>query len=315
MIKLPMPFRWAFVNVYAYVSRNGITLFDTGVKSEECFCRLANCLNVMGKSIKDIRKIYLSHFHVDHSGLAGRIKALSGARIFVSREDALRLERLYFTDGGETLIERFYRQHGLSDNLIGSIKRMLKFLRKSIGVFDVDTYLLPNDIHMIDGVEELEILPAPGHTRGQVCFFFKRMNVLLSCDHILPDITPNLSSDIAYPEFRPLHSFINSLMNMRDLSVSTVCPSHGEPFSSLRKRVDEILEHHRERRDIILRSLSAGPKTAYQISLDVFGKDLSEFDRFLAINEIITHTIELEFEGKIQKELRPGICLFVKKEP
>ncbi|MCX7816867.1 MAG: MBL fold metallo-hydrolase [Syntrophales bacterium] len=312
MIKLPMPFREGYVNVFVYQHKHGIVLFDSGVDSDECFAELEDGLGEIGASIEDVREIYLSHFHVDHSGLAGRIKALSGAKVFISQEDALRLKRFYFTSDGERLIDRFYMQHGVSGGLVESIKRMLNFLRKKICVFEVDVYLLPNNIHVI-GEEELEILPAPGHTRGQVCFFFKRLGILLSCDHILPDITPNLSPDIAHPEFRPLHSFVNSLTAMRDLPVSMIYPSHGEPFSSLNRRIDEIIVHHRERREIILNTLNSGPKTAYQISLDVFGEDLSEFDRFLAVNEIITHVMELEFEGKILKESRNGVYFFVKE--
>jgi len=59
--------------------------------------------------------------------------------------------------------------------------------------------------------------------------------ILLAGDHVLPDITPNLSPDIFRLDYRPLKSFLESLGAIRDLPVRMVYPAHGGPFPDLRR--------------------------------------------------------------------------------
>jgi hypothetical protein len=52
----------------------------------------------------------------------------------------------------------------------------------------------------------------------------------------------------------------------------------------------------------VFESVKGGPKTTFQVSLDIFGRDLPEFDQFLAVNETYAHLIELEEEGLIKQK-------------
>jgi len=61
-------------------------------------------------------------------------------------------------------------------------------------------------------------------------------------------------------------------------------------------------EHHKERKGFALDSVKKGPKTTFQISMDIFGEDLSGFDKFLALNETYVHLIELIHEGLIEEK-------------
>ena len=61
---------------------------------------------------------------------------------------------------------------------------------------------------------------------------------------------------------------------------------------------------------LICKSVSAGPKSAYDISGDIFGKDLTEFDKFLALNETYVHLVELEAESLVKCRRVNGIDLY-----
>jgi len=63
-----------------------------------------------------------------------------------------------------------------------------------------------------------------------------------------------------------------------------------------------LKEHHRKRKGLILDAIGKGQKNTFQISLNIFGEDLSEFDKFLAINEIYVHILELLKEGRVKEE-------------
>ena len=141
----------------------------------------------------------------------------------------------------------------------------------------------------------------PGHTRGHVSFFLPEEQIFLSGDCILPHITPNLSPDLTCPTFLPLENFIGSLERIAALPVKMVYPAHGEPFEDLPGRVEEIIEHHIQRKDLTWRSVSNTPQSASEISKKIFGDSLSGFDQGLAFNETYVHLLQLEKEGKIER--------------
>jgi glyoxylase-like metal-dependent hydrolase (beta-lactamase superfamily II) len=199
-------------------------------------------------------------------------------------------------------VKIFYREQGLREKIMDALLELLSSFRKATIPFKVDTSLEDHGSQKV-GDREFEVIAVPGHTSGQVCFFFRREGILLSGDHILPEITPNLSPDPYNPAFRPLKSFLDSLGQVEDLPVVKVYPAHGDPFPNLKARVEEIREHHRERKGLVFESVKGGPKTTYQISLDIFGRDLPEFDQFLAVNETYAHLIELLEEGLIKQKM------------
>ncbi|HYA14437.1 MAG TPA: MBL fold metallo-hydrolase [Syntrophales bacterium] len=301
MITLPMPFRLGHVHVFALIHNGKVALFDTGVNTPEAFMKLEGSLKSINKKIRDIDRIYITHFHTDHCGIAGQIKGISGASIFMSEIDAQRIHSDQGTGVDINQLKMFYREQGLTEKFINVLIELLDFFKKATIPFRVDIRLADHEFQNV-GDKEFEVISVPGHTRGQICFYFRKEKILLSGDHILPHITPNLSPDPYSPGFRPLKSFLDSLQKVKELPVLKIYPAHGNPFTNLRARVEEISEHHAERKELVLASVKGKPKTTYQVSLDIFGGNLPEFDQFLAVNEAYAHLIELNKEGLIKQE-------------
>jgi len=298
MIDLPMPFRLGHVNVFLSLHKKRGVLFDTGLNVHGVMPQLERALATIDLTVESIDEIFLTHYHADHCGIAGPIKERSGATIHMSEKGREHIERM----GKEALIvERttdFLSRQGFPLKTLDSIMRLFSHFRNVTAPFEVDEILEEGDIRSVGG-RTFEVISTPGHANGHDSFYFSDEGILLSGDHVLPDITPNLGPDLFDPDYRPLDSFLVSLDRVRDLPVRIVCPAHGAPFTDLTRRVDEIKNHHRERKAIVLESARKGPKTAYEISLDVFGEDLSEFDKFLALNETYVHIIELIKEGTV----------------
>jgi glyoxylase-like metal-dependent hydrolase (beta-lactamase superfamily II) len=308
MITLPMPFRLKHVHVFALVHDGSVSLFDTGMNTPETFSALEKSLKSIGNDIRNIDRIFITHFHTDHCGIAGRIKAISGAAIVMSETDSKRIynDQKRGLDFGQ--VKLFYLEQGLNEKIIDDLLELLGSFRKATIPFEVDVYIRDR-VSQKAGDRDFEVIPVPGHTKGQVCFFFREEGILLSGDHILPEITPNLSPDPYDSGFRPLESFLHSLGQVENLPVARVYPAHGDPFSDLKARVEEIREHHRERKSLVFESVKKGPKTTFEVSLDIFGRDLPEFDQFLAVNETYAHLIELKKEGLIKEKLLENLII------
>jgi glyoxylase-like metal-dependent hydrolase (beta-lactamase superfamily II) len=310
-IILPMPFRLKHVHVYAIVHKGKIALFDTGLNTQDTFDRLQEALAVIGRGIDDIEKIFVTHYHADHCGMAGRIQIQSGASIYMSEIDEQFLIKNSREEVFAGCIRPFYLRHGLAEETIGFLEQLREgFIRKVMSPFQVDLHLHPYS-QQIFGNRAFQVIPAPGHTRGQVCFHFHDERLLLSGDHVLPDITPNLGPDLLHPEFFPLESFLGALEGIKGLSVDSVYPAHGAPFNDLHGRIEEMKAHHRDRKSLVMGAIAQGNDTAFLVSLAVFGTDLPVFDQFLALNESYVHIIQLVKEGLVCAEDRDG-CTFFK---
>src|SRR5690625_7234074 len=92
------------------------------------------------------------------------------------------------------------------------------------------------------GKELYEVIFTPGHSAELVCFYNKKKSVLLSTDHILPKITSNISYWF-YGEQNPLHSYENSLNNIKKYNIDFVIFSLGSPFYGFFVRLYEIWVH------------------------------------------------------------------------
>ena len=300
-IALPMPFRLGHINVFLIVHDKEVALFDTGLNIRDTLPEFEASLASVGLSIGNISQIFLTHFHADHCGVAGLIKERSGAVIHMSEEGKRHIERMKDGDLIVKKMREFFCRHGLPDKTLDFIEKMFHRFKNVTVPFEVDEILKPCKIYEVCG-RTFEAIPTPGHANGHYCFYFGNESILLSGDHVLPDITPNLSPDLFDSDFHPLEAFLASLDKVKRLPVEMVYPAHGAPFSNLSGRVNEIKKHHRERKGLILDAIRKERGTAFQISLDIFGKDLSEFDKFLAINETYVHILELLKEGRVREE-------------
>ncbi len=294
-ITIPLFFRLKHVNIFAALHGKRVTLFDTGPNLPTTFPVLKESLKHIGRSVEDIDRIFITHSHPDHCGIAGLIKEISGAAIHMSEIEFETIKLNFQSDRRKELVGTFCHQHGLDKETIHDFGEYIDSFGAITYPLIVDHYLSEKEPLFI-GRKRIKILPTPGHTRGHVCFLFADENILIAGDNILPHITPNLSPDVFCPAFRPLQSYIGSLEMIEDLKVKAVYPAHGTPFKNLKRRVEEIKEHHRKRKELALNALKRCPKTAKEVSIDIFGADLPVFDRVLALNETYVHLVELEKE-------------------
>jgi glyoxylase-like metal-dependent hydrolase (beta-lactamase superfamily II) len=311
MITLPMPFRLKHVNIFLFLEEGGFTLIDTGPNLNGVLPALEASLAKIGRRVEDCRRIWITHFHMDHCGLAGIIAGRSGASVYLSEIEELTVRTFAREEDRASRIRRFALEQGLDGGTIDTVIRAFSAFRTATSPFSAAGILADGD-QLSAGGRMVEVIATPGHSRGHISFHLPKERFLIAGDHVLPHITPNLSPDLIAPDFHPLESFFSSLARVEDLPVRRVCPAHGRPFPDLKKRVAEIREHHRERSEIALRALAEGSRNCGEVSRFIFGEDLSPFDRLLALNETYVHLIRLEKETLIRREMHNGLCLFAR---
>jgi len=79
---------------------------------------------------------------------------------------------------------------------------------------------------MIDiGRYSFRCIETPGHSPAHFCLYEAKNKILVSGDHILFDITPNITF---WPQLdNSLKSYLDSLDKVYNLDVNLVLPGHG----------------------------------------------------------------------------------------
>lgn len=314
MITLPMPFRLKHVNVFAFPEEGGFTLIDTGPNLPGVLPALEASLAGIGFKVEECRRILITHYHMDHCGLAGIIAGRSGASIYLSEIEERTIRGFARQEERMLRLKGFALEHGLDGGTMDSLARAFSAFRAATSPFDAAGSIADGD-RLVVGGRGVEVIGTPGHSRGHLSLYLPEERFLIAGDHILPHITPNLSPDLTEPAFLPLENFLSSLARVEGLPVGTVCPAHGRPFSDLSGRIASMREHHRERSGLALQALAGEPRSSNEVSRFIFGEVRSPFDRLLALNESYVHLIQLEREALIRREMRDGLCLFARIRP
>jgi glyoxylase-like metal-dependent hydrolase (beta-lactamase superfamily II) len=301
-LSLPNPYFEKDNNVYLLdAGDGGLALIDTGVDLPNAFQTLIGELKRLGYAPERIQKIFLTHKHLDHFGVAHRLRALSGATVYVhelDHPDVIGFDERY-PKIHEQYLERMQRW-GVPLALIESMattRRTFLQLGRSVPAEPLrDGQEIPL------GDATLRVLHTPGHTLGSACFLLD--DALFVGDHILPDYTPNIgATDIMARH--ALMQYRRSLEKLKELDGMRVFPGHGREILSLKARIDEILGHHEEREAKILKILKDGqPRTVFEIAEELFGS-LRDHHALLGSGEVYAHLEVLEAQGEV-KELEDG---------
>lgn len=310
-ITLRMPYRLKHVNAYLFAHGKELALFDTGLNMPGSYETLEKDLTDSGFNIKDIRHIFLTHVHTDHCSMAGLLQKNSGAKIYLSQAAFEEYQHFHKRDPAVQQLKKFYSRQGMSPHQIDLVIEEYEDIRRIITEFNTDNFLLNNESREF-GDWKFEIIFTPGHAAGHVCFFFKAMGVLLSGDHVLPYIAPILSPDIFNDNFRPLATYLDSLGEIEKLPVSAVYPGHGNSFVDFQERLVDIREYHQKRKSIVLDHVTAQPKNTCDISREMINAVLSDFDKFLALNETLAYLKELKAEGAIKEDMTGNVLVYTR---
>jgi glyoxylase-like metal-dependent hydrolase (beta-lactamase superfamily II) len=298
-ITLPVPWDLKSVNVHLVELDEGFMLIDSGVATDECFQILESALTERGLKWPNIKILLLTHYHPDHIGLSWKILDLSGAKLIMHRADVAYLEELARANGVPCFADAM-RLGGVPEELATEMERALRGNRPAFRTHHPQQILEGGETLPIQGAT-LEVVWTPGHTPGHVCLYSPQHRTLISGDHVLQKITPNIAW---HPNKDMLATYLASLALLLPYEIDTVIPSHGTPFKDHRAIIRSTSEHHDERCGIMLENLKSAPMTAHELVLAMWHRKLSAFHHNFAVFEIMAHLEYMARRGQINSQPR-----------
>jgi len=309
-----------YVLVYALeLDGGGVAIIDAGWDTDEAWGALTAGLATAGGSMADVRAVLVTHIHPDHYGLAGRVRSASGAWIGLHPDDAVMLESRYGdTDALLDAMFHFLADSGVPEAKLPDLAFASMVMKSMVTMAEPDVLFEDGQVVELPGWP-LRTIWTPGHSPGHVCFHSAEQRLLISGDHILPRITPNIS--VHAQQFpNPLGDYLESLAKVRDLGSDEVLPAHEYRFADLDSRIDEITAHHADRLEEIVEAIRTRPgSTAWEITLRLhWSRPWDEIESFMqrqANGETLAHCVLLELRGRVRREgSEPAVFYVVDEE-
>lgn len=297
------------LNCYVLKTPERNLVIDTGFNRPECREALLTGLAELGVAL-DRTDLFLTHLHSDHIGLA-QLFAVNGSTIYMSPVD---YDYFCATKRGEVwgYMEDLFVSEGfpaeeLSLQLTGNQGRRYA----------------PGDIFPITPVEDgqelkvgdvvLRCVAVPGHTPGQTLLYLPQSQFLFSADHVLFDITPNIS--VWKGVEGSLASYLESLKKIEALPVNRTFPAHRKEGKELYRRIRELRDHHNWRLEEMLQAVKQHPgasalQVAGQVKWSARGQALEQFpphQKWFAMGETLAHLYHLEAQGRVGRRKEGGL--------
>ncbi|MFA1544717.1 MBL fold metallo-hydrolase [Actinomadura chokoriensis] len=294
----------AYTLVYAVESPKGPVLIDAGWQHEDAWASLRDGLGTFGIDVSDVHGVVVTHFHPDHSGLAGRVRETSGAWIAMHHADADVVRRFHAVgQGGRREFElTALRRAGAADSELTGPSRQTPVSPPALP----DLELSDGDLLDVPG-RRLRAIWTPGHSPGHICLHLEDGDRIFTGDHVLPRITPHIGLyPYDTPDIDPLSDFLGSLDKVSAMTVGEVLPAHQYRFNGLSDRAQEIIGHHEERFAEVTALLSSTPVTLWDLTAGLSWRhawaDMPQQARRMAAAEAAAHLRTLETRGIVRRD-------------
>lgn len=322
-IKIDVPFAVKYVCVYLFKLGDKLVLIDSGLNLGNWQKKFLESLEELKIDSREIDYCFITHIHIDHIGLAKKLKELNPSMKILMHD--ITYELLKWETNRANLEDLKNQASKIAEQMVkyGISKEQGKRVIQFFTYWPQFLIYQEPDIILHDGdiiLDKLEVIWTPGHSFGHICVFDRRNKYLFSGDHILSRITPHIGNfvvnEFLHQKYRDfdfnniLKYYLSSLDKIDKLNPKIIFPAHQEIIFNAHERILAIKEHHQNRLKEILDLIKEEPLNPFQISQIHFGTDLDEINSYMALSEVLGHLLYLESEGKVRKVEKKGVYYY-----
>jgi glyoxylase-like metal-dependent hydrolase (beta-lactamase superfamily II) len=293
------------LNSYVIKGDGRFLIIDTAMNREECLNPTLSALKELDIDLSRT-DFFITHLHADHSGLVGKL-ATDTSKVYFNKTEASFISFQPKPD--------YWKEHFVFYSANGFPEDEMQRVWQGHPGYRYSSRRKIEFTPMVEG-DEIEIgdylfrcVETPGHSPGHMCLYEASKKILVCGDHILFDITPNITHWDQLDN--SLKHYLTNLEKVYKLDVDLLLPGHRRLMNDHRKRIKELQEHHRDRLKEALKALESGEKMAWDVAPYITWdiefnswQDFPSVQKFFAIGETIAHLDYLAADGKIRKETK-----------
>jgi glyoxylase-like metal-dependent hydrolase (beta-lactamase superfamily II) len=294
-IEIPLPFRPRSVNAFLVpLDDGGSMLVDGGYDSESAWAALAAGVAAAG-GWSSICLNVVTHMHLDHVGLAYRVKEATSIPMAMGEIDAIRSAHAAANPEEERDSRaRLLRVNGAPEAEVAAVRDASLDPRAALRFVAADV-LLPSFTAPVPGAPEWCSIWTPGHTAGHIALFRARDRAMIAGDAVIPRVSPTIGVNPHRAD--PVGDYLESLDHLSELEPEWIHGGHGEPLSGT-GRIAELRAEVLAESDRVQALLRPDPSSAWEIAVRRYvGRDLPVHLRLLAFRETLAHLTRLASRG------------------
>ncbi|WEK42042.1 MAG: MBL fold metallo-hydrolase [Candidatus Sphingomonas colombiensis] len=304
--RVPVPGPLQHVNCWLLDDDGGVAIVDTGYQDDAT--RDGWAAAIAGRRVT---QVICTHYHPDHSGLAGWLCREYRAPLVMTRVEWLSL--YHFVAGSRVAPEEiadYWRAAGWDDAQIARSMRGWSQFGAFVSPPPQSFRRIADGDRIALGGAEWRVVVGSGHSPEHACLLDEHAGVLIAGDQVLPAVSPNVSVTLSEPEGDPLGDWLASIERLRLLDGDLlVLPGHGDPFHGLHARLDAIAMGHHRRLDR-LHALLAEPRRVVDCFPALFRREVGAEMIEMATGETLAHLHRLEHDGRTTREMHDGVTWF-----
>jgi glyoxylase-like metal-dependent hydrolase (beta-lactamase superfamily II) len=287
---------------YLLLSDTGAVVVDPGWDSGQGWADLQAGLDAAGVPVDRVTGIVVTHVHLDHHGLSRRLSDASGAWIAMHSAEVgnlpSRISKAVGPDGTRSWLARCGAPAEVMAEFSADMADFLGLFRLA----DPDVLLADGDALDLPG-RHVRVVWTPGHTPGHICLHDADHDLLLTGDHLLPRISPNIALTPGTQD-APLASYLSSLRAVSGFDSAEALPAHEYRFRGIAGRAEALTGHHDVRAGEVLGIVAAaGRPTVWEVTTKLTwsrGWDqITGFMRRAALFETAAHIQYLERNARL----------------
>ncbi|QFG24656.1 MBL fold metallo-hydrolase [Actinomadura sp. WMMB 499] len=241
------------VTVFLVETSDGLVLIDAGYDHPSCWEPFTRAVAEIGHELAAVRLVLLTHNHPDHIGFADRIRALSGARVVMGRDDDFAHQRDVRGGGFLVQLRATLDRTGAPPDVIEEMYTGALGIARHTEDLRLDLAPERDSEHVVGDVT-IRGLHTPGHTHGHAVYVDDARGVVFTGDTMMAEGPTQLAVP-SLPGDDPAGDLLASLDRIRDLGAGIACPAHQTPYRDVRRRAEELAAFHRAELDAVARLL------------------------------------------------------------
>lgn len=309
-IELPTIFEGMTVNTWLFKGPEP-TLIDCGEKTDKLWKALLNGLKINGLGIADLKKVIITHAHLDHIGMAKQITDHSDATIWVSEyvyEWAIDLKSMLDrrTEAIMDVMEEHYSKEIVTKYFSFGYEALVPYWdeipKDRIKVF-------PMEGQLNFGGDDWDIIYTPGHCINQTCFHNPKNGYFISADMLLK-IIPNPIIDASiqppYTRVKSLVMQLASYEKIAQLNITKAFPGHFDIIDNVPALIEKQVQKIRLRTEKCFTLIQEGVHKAIDLAHGIYPNRINNATLFMVIGFLDI----LKEEGKITSKSTNGLLQY-----
>jgi glyoxylase-like metal-dependent hydrolase (beta-lactamase superfamily II) len=307
------PFAVGTVNTYL-IEDDPLTLVDCGPNTATALGQMEQKLAAAGYAVSDLQLIFVTHQHLDHSGLAGVLAQRAGAeRVCLDRLAPVLADWNGFSITSDDDARALMLRHGVEPHVADALRAVANITR-GFGASGQADRVLSDGEHLVLAHRRYEVRHLPGHSATDTVLFDADNRIALLGDHLLKRVSPNalVSGQLTRTGKRrsePLLQYRHSLRQTREMAFDLGLAGHGEPVIDHRALIDGRIASQDRRAERFYELLADGPLSAHDIATEQWGR-VAVTQAFLTLSEVLGHIGLLLADGRVVQDDSADVIRF-----